>query len=175
MKTDYSQIEGSVRRLYEAKKEKEKTDKYYDAVKKKESVAISNFIFSNVKDSDGFDITLSEGVAYYENHKHLHVTRVRAKKVIWDVKKLKEKMDKEKFNAVVTKQYTITDMNGLIRYLKSCGVDPKKFKKYLEVTQSVDEKTLDQLYNTGVITKNDISGCYEVKMSEPYIRITEKA
>lgn len=174
MVTDVKQIEGNVRRLYEAKCEYDKVKKYYDETKKKESVAISNFMFSNMPGENGFDITLSEGYTYYDNPKKLHVTRARRKKVVWNVEMLKERMSKDKRKAVIKKEYVITDMDGLITYLKSCGVDPKKFKAYLSISESVDEKELNNLFEVGVITKNDIKGCYDVEMSEPYIVITER-
>ena len=69
MITDIKQIEGNVRRLYEAKCEYDKVKKYYDETKKKESVSISNFMFSNMPGENGFDITLSEGYTYYDNPK----------------------------------------------------------------------------------------------------------
>lgn len=174
MVTDVKQIERNVRRLYEAKCEYDKVKKYYDETKKKESVAISNFMFSNMPGENGFDITLSEGYTYYDNPKKLHVTRARRKKVVWNVEMLKERMAKDKRKAVIKKEYAITDMEGLITYLKSCGVDPKKFKTYLSISESVDEKELNNLFEVGVITKNDIKGCYDVDMSEPYIVITER-
>ena len=174
MKINYSLIEGSVRRLYEAKRKKDQIDKWYEEVRKKEQVAISNFMFTNVpKGEEHFDITLSEGVEYYTNHKHLGVTRVRRKKIIWDMNKLKEKLPKEKYKAVTTRRYEIEDMEGLVKYLKKCGVNPKRFKSFLNVTESVDEKELNNMSELGEITESDIRGCYTVELSDPYIRITE--
>ena len=101
MVTDVKQIEGNVRRLYEAKCEYDKVKKYYDETKKKESVAISNFMFSNMPGENGFDITLLEGCTYYDNPKKLHVTRARRKKVVWNVEILKERMAKDKRQGVI--------------------------------------------------------------------------
>jgi hypothetical protein len=174
MKEQTSLIKESVRKLYEAKKEKERVDSFYDEVKKKEQIAISNFMFTNLpQEQKSFDIELDEGVAYYTNHVRLQVTRVRRQKVIWLLDKLKKKLSKEMYKDVVKKTYTINDMQGLVRYLKSCGVDAKKFKKFINVSEEADETKLDYLYDTGKLNKKDIAGCYEVQMSEPYIRLTE--
>lgn len=174
MSINYSLIEGSVRRLYEAKKKKAQVDKWYEEVKKKEQLAISNFMFTNVpRGEEHFDITLTEGIEYYTNHKHLGVTRVRRRKIVWDMKKLKERLSKAKYKAVVKKRYEIEDIDGLIKYLKKCGVDPKRFKSFLSVTETVDEKELNNLSELGTITENDIKGCYTVELSDPYIKITE--
>ena len=73
----------------------------------------------------------------------------------------------------IDKTYTINDFEGLVEYLKTCGVDPIKFKSYLQITENVNQKKLDQLSNLGIINENDIKGCYEVKKNEGYIKFTE--
>lgn len=174
MKEQTNLIKESVRKLYEAKKEKERVDAFYYEVKKKEQVAISNFMFTNLpKDQNTFEVELNDGLNYYTNHVKLNVTRVRRQKVIWFLDKLKKKLNKEIYKDVVKKTYIVNDMQGLVKYLKSCGVDAKKFKKFINVSEEANETKLDYLYDTGKINKKDIAGCYEVLMYEPYIRLTE--
>ena len=168
------QIKDNVRRLYDAQQEKKQFEKYYDEVRKKEQLAISNFMFTNLpKDQNSFEIELDEGAGYYTNHVKLNVTRIRTKKITWLLDKLKQKVGKDIYSEVVNKTYTVNDMQGLIRYLKTCGVDPKKFKRFIDVTEELDETKLDTYYETGALKTKDIEGCYTVKMGEPYIRITE--
>ena len=168
-------IKDSVRRLYELGQEKKKFDEYYNQVRKKEQLMVSNFMFSNLpKDENSFEITLDEGISFYTNPTKVIVTRIRTKKVFWFIEKLKEKLDKKTYNEIVDKTYTINDIEGLIKYLKSCGVDAKKFKKFIEVNEEVDETKLNNLYDRGEIKKKQIEDCYEVKLGEPYIRITEQ-
>lgn len=167
-------VKDSVRRLYDAQQEKKQFDRYYEEVRKKEQLSISNFMFTNFpKDQNSFEIELDEGVGYYTNHVRLNVTRIRTKKITWLLDKLKQKLGKETYNDVVDKTYTINDMQGLVRYLKSCGVDPKKFKKFIDVDETLNETKLNTYYETGALKKSDIEGCYDVKMGEPYIRLTE--
>ena len=167
-------IKDSVRKLYDAQQEKKQFDKYYEEVRKKEQLAISNFMFTSLpKGQNSFEIELDEGAGYYTNHVKLNVTRVRTKKVTWLLDKLKQKVGKDIYSEVVNKTYTVNDMQGLIRYLKTCGVDPKKFKRFIDVTEELDETKLDTYYETGALKTKDIGGCYTVKMGEPYIRITE--
>lgn len=167
-------IKNSVRKLYDAQQEKKQFDKYYEEVRKKEQLAISNFMFTSLpKGQNSFEIELDEGAGYYTNHVKLNVTRVRTKKVTWLLDKLKQKVGKDIYSEVVNKTYTVNDMQGLIRYLKTCGVDPKKFKRFIDVTEELDETKLDTYYETGALKIKDIEGCYTVKMEEPYIRITE--
>lgn len=168
------QIKDSVRKLYDAQQEKRQFDKYYEEVRKKEQLSISNFMFTNLpKGKNSFEIELDEGVGYYTNHMKLNVTRIRTKRVTWLLDKLKQKVGKDIYSEVVNKTYTVNDMQGLIRYLKTCGVDPKKFKRFIDVTEELDETKLDTYYETGALKTKDIEGCYTVKMGEPYIRITE--
>lgn len=168
------QIKDSVRKLYDAQQEKKRFDKYYEEVRKKEQLSISNFMFTNLpKDQNSFEIELDEGVGYYTNHVKLNVTRIRTKKVTWLLDKLKQKLRKDVYSEVVDKIYTVNDMQELIKYLKSCGVDPKKFKKFIDVKEELDETKLNTYYETGALKKADIEGCYNVKMGEPYIRIAE--
>lgn len=168
------QIKDSVRKLYDAQQEKKQFDKYYDEVRKKEQLAISNFMFTNLpKNQNSFEIELDEGAGYYTNHVKLNVTRIRTKKITWLLDKLKQKLGKDVYSEVVDKTYTVNDMQGLIKYLKRCGVDPKKFKKFIDVKEELDETKLNTYYETGALKKEDIEGCYDVKMGEPYIRLTE--
>lgn len=175
METTTKLIKDSVRRLYEAQLKKKQTDQFVNDVKKKEQVAISNYMFSNLpKGQETFDIVLDEGETFYTNHVKLKVTRVRTKKVVWNIDKLKKCLNKTMFKNVVNKTYTINDMDGLISYLKECGVNPKKFKQFIDVTEVVDEKKFDYYYDLGQIKKSDVNGCYEIKFGEPYIRLTEQ-
>lgn len=168
------QIKDSVRKLYDAQQEKKQFDKYYDEVRKKEQLSISNFMFTNLpKDKNSFEIELDEGVGYYTNHMKLNVTRIRTKRVTWLLDKLKQKLEKDIYKDVVDKTYTINDIQGLIKYLKSCGVDAKKFKKFIDVNETLNETKLNTYYETGALKKSNIEGCYDVKMGEPYIRLTE--
>ena len=108
-----------------------------------------------------------------EKNKKLEVQKIVQKKVIFDIEKLKKKIDKKLLKKFVDKTYTINDFEGLIEYLKTCGVDPIKFKSYLQITENVNQKKLDQLSNLGIINEDDIKGCYEVKKNEGYIKFTE--
>lgn len=168
------QIKDSVRKLYDAQQEKKQFDKYYEEVRKKEQLSISNFMFTNLpKGKNSFEIELDEGVGYYTNHMKLNVTRIRTKRVTWLLDKLKQKLGKDTYKDVVDKTYTINDIQGLIKYLKSCGVDAKKFKKFIDVNETLNETKLNTYYETGALKKSDIEGCYDVKVGEPYIRLTE--
>ena len=168
-------VKNNVRRLYDAQQEKKQFDKYYEEVRKKEQLAITNFMFTQLpKDqNNSFEIKLDEGETYYTNHVKLRVTNIRKKKVTWKLDRLKQSIGKDVYKDVVHQTDTVNDRQGLIKYLKSCGVDPKKFKKFIDVTEEFDETKFDTYYETGALKKEDIAGCYDVKLGDPYIRLTE--
>jgi hypothetical protein len=62
-------------------------------------------------------------------------------------------------------------MNGLITYLKDCGISPKVFKSFISVRKTVNTKELDRLEELGKITAEQIKGCYTVKSQSPYFTV----
>ena len=114
-----------------------------------------------------------QGFGFQDGEKGYKFTTVQTKKLIFDIDKLKKRLNKEIISEVIKKKYTITDMDKLIKYLKSCGVDPKKFKTFVEIQEEVDEKKINELSEFGEINMEDLDGCYEVKLNTPYVRITD--
>lgn len=165
-------VKNSVRLLYEARQNEKEAKQYLDEVNRKESLNISNYMYS-AQETDSFNVTLDETQRYYSSHKHLKVQKIRKKKIVWFLDKLKQSLTKEQQKEVIDKTYIVSDMEGLIKYLKSCGVKPKEFKKYIEVQEVVNETKLDNAYQTGAIKKKQLSSCYDVEMGKPYIKLME--
>lgn len=109
------------------------------------------------------------------NGDELIITRVAPTKIEWFPDKLRKRVTKPIWKQLVQKHYEIKDMPGLVRYLKSCGVDPNIFKMYIEVTETVDEKAIERLGDLGKLTPHNIAGCYLVKSSKPYYRLKRKS
>ena len=103
----------------------------------------------------------------------LSVTRAQRVDVSFDADKLEKALGKQA-KSVVLKRYEVTDMSGLISYLKECGVDPKIFKSFIEVSKTVDTKMLDNLEERGKISKSQIEGCYSVKVGKPYFIVKKQ-
>ena len=104
----------------------------------------------------------------------LFVTRVQKSIVDFDVTKLEKALGKAISKDVIDKDYQITDFEGLIAYLKSCGVKPKEFKKFIKVNKSVNTKKLDNLEELGKITVDQLEGCYTVRKQNPYFKVVLK-
>lgn len=105
------------------------------------------------------------------------VSKVERKKINFDADKiekvLKNKgLNKAEINSAIEKKPFIRDYTGLIKYLKVCGVSPKKFKSFLDVEKKVIPEVLDNLEALGKIDINDIKGCYSVEAGSPYYRVS---
>lgn len=105
------------------------------------------------------------------NGKCLNIARVEPKKIIWNVAKLKKSVPTKIQKKIIKKDYKITNMQGLKKYLKCCGVNPNEFRKYIEVVETVDEKEVQQLGDLGELSLSELSGCYDIKVSQPYYRV----
>ena len=101
----------------------------------------------------------------------LVVTRVQSTKVEFNPDKLEKALGKELSRGVIQKHYEIVDMNGLITYLRECGVNPKVFKSFISVRKTVNVKELDRLEELGKITAEQIKGCYTIKSQNPYFTV----
>lgn len=104
----------------------------------------------------------------------LVVNRVQKTSIVFDIDALENNLSKEMCKDVIDKSYTITDINRLIIYLKSCGVDPKVFKSFINVTKTVDTKKVDKLADLGLISKKQLEGCYTLKRQKPYFTVKTK-
>lgn len=167
-------VKSHVMALWNAKQNYKRAEEHLKEVTKKESLFISNFMFANLpSDEKSFLITLDEGVDYYSNHVTLKVTNCRTKKILWLIDKVKQNLTKDQQKMVLKKQYVINDIDGLVEYLKSCGVNPKKFKTFITVFEEMNEQALEQAYELGDIKRKQLNGCYQVKIGEPYFRLTE--
>lgn len=150
---------------YESFKESEKQYKYMQEKFNAEMDAHFNTL-SGARKNDTFEDS---------NGDLLVVTKVSPTKIEWIPEKLKARVTKPVWKKLVKKRYEIVDMAGLVRYLKSCGVNPVIFKGFIEVTETVDEKQIERLGDLGELTPHNIAGCYVVKSSKPYYKLKRKS
>lgn len=100
------------------------------------------------------------------------VSRIVSTSLKFDAELLEAKLSKKLAKKVIDKTYTITDYSGFVKYLKSIGASPEVVKSFICVNKSVDVKTLDNLSNLGLITKNDIKGCYTINKKPAYYKVS---
>lgn len=99
------------------------------------------------------------------------VTRIQSSRVEFNPDKLEKALGKELAQDVIQKHYEIIDMNGLVTYLRECGISPKVFKSFISIRKTVNTKELDRLEELGKITAEQIKGCYTIKSQNPYFTV----
>lgn len=153
--------------FFHLKEEHDQSQKEFDEQKKTFYEMMGEYFSKNGGSSAKFE---DDGFAGGQ----LVVKKVEKTSIEWDAEKLEKRVEKSIAKQVIKKQYRISDMQGLIQYLRSCGVDPTIFKKFILVDKTVDEKAVDRLGDTGQLTVKQISGCYVVKSQKPYFTASVK-
>lgn len=108
-----------------------------------------------------------------DQNKYYRATVVQQKKVIFNPDMVEQVVDKKVFNQICIKKYEITDYEGLVQYVKELGGDPSKFKSFISCDKTIDNKKVNQLSDVGDIGLDALEGCYTVKPSAMWIKITE--
>ena len=78
----------------------------------------------------------------------------------YDKEALKTKLSDDILREVICKKYAVTDIDLLKNIMKQYGVPAKVLKSCLEVTESVDKKRMDELFEQGHIKVDELQGCY---------------
>lgn len=100
--------------------------------------------------------------------------RVKPVSIKYDEEAMLRSLKKDEINALFDKSYEIIDMTGLIQLLKSYGVSPKQFKKFVTIKQTLSNEKLNHLYEIGVLALDDLKGCYTVVKKSEYWKISAK-
>ena len=100
-------------------------------------------------------------------------TIVDNKKIDFNVEMIEQILDKEVLDEILIKKYEITDYDGLIKYLKTLGANPKIFKQYIHCDKKIDKDKLNHCSELGFVSLDDLEGCYNISITSGYVRITE--
>lgn len=153
------------KRTYESTKRSFEDDKY-------EFNQEMDRYFDVVADEDGKVIVNLEGM--FKGVKKLICQRISQVKVEFDIKKLDKILSKEQRKKVIQKHYQVNNWPGLLKLLKESGVEWKKFLKYVNVSESVDEGKLEQLVELGELNSEEVKACSKTKIKTQYYKLTEK-
>ena len=121
--------------------------------------------------SNGIDGKLTVDCDGVDEVNTFTVTRIQNSKVDFNPEKLEKVLGKELSRSVIQKRYEIVDMNGMVKYLKGCGVSSKIFKSFISVHKTVNVKELEKLEELGKISAKQIKDCYTVKSQNPYFKV----
>ncbi|MCQ2485286.1 MAG: hypothetical protein MJ168_08135 [Clostridia bacterium] len=162
---DKAQVLQLAARLYAATQKKKANDSKFTEFKKSVEGQLDVFI------STGESVTIDGAINQGEMGVYT-ITNVQPTSITWFADKLKEKLDKAIYKRIINRRYEIADYEGLVKYLKSCGVDPKVFKSFVNVVDTVDTKKIDNMSKLGYIPAERIAGCYLVEMKNPYYKVS---
>ena len=101
----------------------------------------------------------------------LVVSKIQKARISWNISKLRSILGKEVSKQVIDKKYTIVNMQGLIEYLKSCGVDPGGCSIIIRIEEAVNVKELDQMEQIEKVNEEYLKSCYSVKLQDPYYSV----
>jgi hypothetical protein len=154
---------------YELNEKHKQQEEEFKSQKNKLETYISNFLFSNGVEKLRFRAT--QGNRFGQNQQDVECKKIIRRSVIFDIDRLKQRLGKERCLEFIDKEYQINDMDGLVKLLKKSGVNPKDFKKFIDVNEVVNTKKLDKLKDIGDITLEELKGCYTVEELSSYIKV----
>lgn len=161
-KVDIKRFNKAVHEYIKAQDSKKENDEAFEVAKNKFAAAAD--IFFKLKGNDDSEVI-------EELNESFTVSKVQRTNISWNIDKLTKNLSKQIRKSIILRRYEVTDMLGLIAYLKECGVDPKIFKSFISCEETVDVKELERLEELGKVSKEQLRGCYSVKCQKPYYQV----
>lgn len=161
-------VKDAIKHLYTITKANKAAEKEFVSDRKSTMKEILAFLDKNGANDISFEISSRLGMKLVTASKRVSRT------ISYDAVLLEKKLGKETCLEFVDREYIINDFDGLVRYLKSCGVNPQKFKSFIRCDKTVNKAKLEQQFQLGEITLEDIEDCYSVKESTPYVDVKVK-
>lgn len=169
------ELEKVIARAYLMKQRKKIIDEEYKESSKEVSAKLTSLMNSLGITEYEFEADSQSNLMFQKRQEVLSCKKVTQKSVIYNARAIYDRAGKAARKVLIDKKYTVNDMDGLIELLKAHGVNPKEFKKFINVEMSVNERRLEQLYQTGAISMEDLKGCYEVKTKSSYWSVRSKS
>ena len=153
------------KRIFDATKANFENDKY-------EFYNEMDRYFDSAADDDGkVIIDLRDSV---KGVRKIICQKVTQMNITFNPVKIKKLLSKKEQKLVINKHYKVINWPGLLNLLKESGVEWKKFLKYVEITEEVNQKELDKLIDLGLLDIDDAKACASTKAKTQYYKITEK-
>lgn len=100
-----------------------------------------------------------------QNNMTIRLQSIVRASISYDIDVVKKVLPKNILNEVISKKYVVSDIETLKDVMKQYGVPANILKSCLEITESVDNKRMDQLYEHGHISIKQLEGSYTIKES----------
>lgn len=91
--------------------------------------------------------------------------------VKYDLDRARELLGSKKLKKIVDKSYGVADITKLIALSKEHGISPEELKSCLSVSEKVNNKKLDQLYDIGEVSAEEVQEFCQVSKTTRYITL----
>ena len=77
----------------------------------------------------------------------------------YDIDALKQTLPRDQYDSFVVTEHSIDDWKGFCRLLKKHGLTSQEVRPFISIVRKVDQQKLNQMYEHGAITIQDLPGC----------------
>ena len=87
----------------------------------------------------------------------------------YDIDALKQTLPRDQYDSFVVTEHSIDDWKGFCRLLKKHGLTAQDVRPFISITRKVDQQKLNQMYEHGAITIQDLHGCYTATVKKSIV------
>ena len=87
----------------------------------------------------------------------------------YDIDALKRSLPRDQYDSFVVTEHSIDDWKGFCRLLKKHGLTAEEVRPFISIVRKVDQQKLNQMYEHGAITIQDLHGCYTATVKKSIV------
>lgn len=87
----------------------------------------------------------------------------------YDIDALKQTLPRDQYDSFVVTEHSIDDWKGFCRLLKKHGLTANEIRPFISIVRKVDQQKLNQMYEHGAITIQDLHGCYTATVKKSIV------
>ena len=87
----------------------------------------------------------------------------------YDIDALKQSLPRDQYDSFVVTEHSIDDWKGFCRILKKHGLTSQDVRPFISIVRKVDQQKLNQMYEHGAITIQDLHGCYTATVKKSIV------
>lgn len=87
----------------------------------------------------------------------------------YNIDALKQSLPRDQYDSFVVTEHSIDDWKGFCRLLKKHGLTSQEVRPFISIVRKVDQQKLNQMYEHGAITIQDLHGCYTATVKKSIV------
>ena len=87
----------------------------------------------------------------------------------YDIDALKQTLPRDQYDSFVVTEHSIDDWKGFCHLLKKHGLTSQEVRPFISIVRKVDQQKLNQMYEHGAITIQDLQGCYTANVKKSIV------